>query len=129
MNTVQAEFSAVSLAYPDAQLITYPDGTYLVVLPAVALPPGWCQESTHIRFVVPAGYPYASPDCFWADPGLRLQTGAMPQNAQVGNVAPGQPDPSTLWFSWHLSPGSWAPGVSDLMTFIRVIKKRFESLQ
>lgn len=129
MKSVQQEFAEVALAFPGAQLLASSDGTQLVIVPAIRLPTGWSQQSTHVRFVVPAGYPYAAPDCFWADPNLRLGSGAMPQNTQLGNPTPSQPDPSMLWFSWHLAGGSWNPGVSDLMTYIQVIKKRFEALQ
>jgi hypothetical protein len=65
---------------------------YLVRIPNVPLPEGWSQPSTEIRFVVPNGYPYAAPDCFWADMALRLRGGAMPKNATVGQMMPGQTD-------------------------------------
>ena len=129
MKSVEEEFAEVAQAFIGAQLKPNTDGTQLVTLPAVSLPAGWSQSSSHIRFVVPVGYPYAVPDCFWADQSLRLNSGAMPQNAQIGNPTPSQPDPATLWFSWHVAPTAWRPGASDLMTYIHVIKKRFEALQ
>ncbi|MDQ7995274.1 MAG: E2/UBC family protein [Luteibacter sp.] len=128
MKSLQQEFDEVLLVYPGAQLQANADGSHLVMLPSVALPPGWSQPSTHVRFVVPVGYPYAAPDCFWADQSLRLATGMLPQNSANGNPSPGQPDPATLWFSWHLNATLWTPGASDLMTYVRVIKKRFEAV-
>jgi hypothetical protein len=100
---------------------------YLVRIPNVPLPEGWSQPSTEIRFVVPNGYPYAAPDCFWADMALRLRGGAMPKNATVGQMMPGQTDTQTLWFSWHVN-AAWNPSCT-LSTYVKVIRKRFEALQ
>lgn len=128
MRTVEQEFAEVLQGFPDARMERSTDGTNLVTLPSVALPAGWSQAATHVRFVVPTGYPYAVPDCFWADQGLRLATGAMPQNTAMGNTVPGQPDPATLWFSWHVT-SAWTPGRSTLMTYVKVVRRRFEAIQ
>ena len=37
-----------------------PSGTTLLNVPSVRLPPGWTQERTTIRFLVPPGFPYAA---------------------------------------------------------------------
>lgn len=126
MKSLQDQFAAISKAFPGATLTAAQDA-HLVVIPSVTLPEGWSQSSTHIRFVVPNGYPYASPDCFWADQSLRLAQGQMPANAQVGNVVPGQQDPQTLWFSWHVS--TWNAATCDLMTYVKIIRNRFEALR
>ncbi|MCG7400386.1 E2/UBC family protein [Caballeronia zhejiangensis] len=128
MKTLQEQFAEISRAFKDATLTAMPSDTYQVRLPRVPLPPGWSAETTEILFVVPNGYPYAQPDCFWADTNLRLQTGGIPQNAQIGQPNAGQPDPNKLWFSWHLTT-PWNPSTSDLMTWVKVIRKRFETLQ
>jgi E2/UBC family protein E len=124
---IAEQFAAVSAAFSGATM-TPVAGLQLVVIPTVALPIGWSQAQTHIRFVVPAGYPYASPDCFWTDPNLRLAGGQLPQNAIVGNLMPGQPDSNTLWFSWHVQGGAWNAGSCDLMTYLAIIRRRFEAL-
>ena len=127
MKSIQDQFAAIASAFPGATL-TPVNGLQLVVIPQVPLPNGWSQPSTHIRFVIPNGYPYAAPDCFWADHTLRLARGQIPQNAQVGQMMPGQPDPKTLWFSWHVH-AAWNAATCELMTYVQVIRRRFEALQ
>jgi Prokaryotic E2 family E len=127
MKSIHEQFAEITKAFPGATL-TPVNGLHLVVIPNVPLPRGWSQPTTHIRFVIPNGYPYAAPDCFWADHALRLDRGQIPQNAQVGNLMPGQPDPNTLWFSWHVN-ASWNPATCELITYVKVIRSRFEALQ
>lgn len=127
MKSTQDQFAEIADAFPGATL-TPVSGLHLVVIPNVPLPKGWSQQGTHVRFVIPNGYPYAAPDCFWADHSLRLAQGQMPQNAQLGQLMPGQPDPNTLWFSWHVQ-AAWNAGNCELMTYVKVIRSRFEALQ
>lgn len=128
MKTVNEQFADVSRAFSGATLTPVGNGMHLVRIPKVPLPDGWSQSSTEIRFVVPNGYPYAAPDCFWADSSLRLRNGSMPQNTRVGQIMPGQSDAQTLWFSWHVN-GTWNPSICDLMTYMKVIRRRFEAVQ
>lgn len=95
---------------------------WVLRLPTIPLPDGWSKPHTEVAFVVPQGYPFAKPDCFWADLDLRLANGNLPQNAQLNNPIPGLPDP-LLWFSWHVEP--WNPNRDDLLTWLTVIKRRF----
>ncbi|MCC5051266.1 E2/UBC family protein [Xanthomonas campestris] len=129
MKDLADQFAQVKSAYPGASLVAAPDQSYLVLIPGFPLPAGWSHETINLRFVVPTGYPYAVPDCFWTDADLRLSTGVMPQNAQFGQVNLAQTDASLLWFSWHITPNAWNPTKSDLMTYVQVIKRRFEALQ
>jgi hypothetical protein len=128
MKSLAEQFDALRSVFPDASTTSAESNLFLVRIPRVVLPDGWNQQSTEIRFVVPNGYPYAAPDCFWADQLLRLKDGRMPQNAQIGQVMPGQPDVQTLWFSWHVT-SSWNPSTCNLMTYVNVIMRRFEALQ
>jgi Prokaryotic E2 family E len=127
MKSVQDQFSAVVGTFPGATM-NFAEGLHLVIIPRVVLPKGWSAQETHIRFVVPNGYPYAAPDCFWADHSLRLEQGQMPQNAIVGNLMPGQTDTQTLWFSWHVNT-AWNAATCDLMTYVKIIRRRFEELK
>ena len=127
MKSVADQFKAISAAFPGATLSSSA-GCQLVVIPTMDLPAGWNQTRTHVRFVVPAGYPYAAPDCFWTDPGLRLAGGKLPQNTIVGHLMAGQPDANTLWFSWHVQNGLWNAAKSDLKTYVAIICRRFEAL-
>src|SRR5262249_37586200 len=97
-----------------------PDGSQLVKIPNVKLTAGWNRRTTTAFFVVPIGYPIASPGSFWTDSDLRLANGGMPQNTGM-QVPPFESAPK-LWFSWH--PASWNPNRNDLLTFARVIQDR-----
>ena len=96
-----------------------PDGTAMVSVPGVPLPPGWSQSGTTVRFIVPVGYPMAKPDCFWADPGLRLANGGQPASSGVNTLPHGQGN--GLWFSWHV--GVWK-ATDTLLTYVRVVQNR-----
>lgn len=92
----------------------------LISLPPIDLPAGWNKPQTAVHFLAPAGYPYAQPDCFWADDDLRLASGAPPQNTGQ-NPLPGLDKP-TLWFSWHTD--QWNASRDDLLTWVAAIKNR-----
>ncbi|WP_020485779.1 E2/UBC family protein [Methylomonas sp. MK1] len=128
MKSVQEQFTAIVTAFPGSTM-TYENGCYLVIIPRITLPKGWSANETHIRFVIPNGYPYAAPDCFWADYSLRLEQGQMPQNTQIGQVVPSQPNAQTLWFSWHIANGAWNAATCDLLTYVKIIRSRFEELK
>ena len=65
----------------------------------------------------------APPDCFYADPGLRLAGGGMPTNSGLQPLA-GQP---LMWFSWHVA--SWNPARDTLLGYIRFIAERLRRAQ
>ena len=111
--------------YPGATAEARPDGTVLVSVPDVALPPGWNQTTTAVRFLVPVGYPAARPDNFFADGTLKLANGNPPANASL-QVPSGRSETCTL-FSWHLS--AWNPTVDTLVTYMRVIADRLQRVQ
>jgi len=108
-----------------AEARTLPSGAVLIELKSVALPPGWNRPSTSIRFVVPVGYPFAAPDCFWADSNLRLHPNTQPQATNF------QPIPEAnlpgLWFSWHVQ--GWNPNRSNLVTYAKVIEQRLKDIR
>jgi hypothetical protein len=93
----------------------------LVTIPRFELPPGWNKSSTQVKFFAPQGYPYARPDCFWADGDLRLQGRSdMPQNSQINPVLPELG--GLVWFSWHLA--QWDPNRDDLLSWVGCIRDR-----
>lgn len=125
MTPLEQQFQVVSERHATATLTPLPTGAALIVVPNFPLPVGWAHPSTEVRFVAPAGYPLAKPDCFWTSHGLRLEGGRMPQN--VGEQAiPGVPG-AYLWFSWHTQ--SWDPSRDTLLTYLRVIAGRFQELR
>jgi len=56
---------------------------------------------------------------------VRLANGQTPQNSGFNQI-PNHPE-TLLWFSWHLQ--DWNANTSTLMTWVRVIRKRFELRQ
>lgn len=120
MTPLEQQFDLLKANYPQAGLLVLPSGAGLVTVPTVRLPPGWSQSTTNIKFLAPAGYPFAKPDCFWAEAQLRVQGNAMPQASNV------TPIPETgevaLWFSWHTA--QWNPNRDTLLTYFNVIKNR-----
>lgn len=110
---------------PQALTRSLSDGTTLVTVGDVSLPAGWSQPTTAVDFVVPTGYPVAKPDCFYANVGLRLANGAMPQSSGL-NALPGTNE-SRLWFSWHVA--SWNPVTDSLLTYLRVIQRRLAEVR
>jgi hypothetical protein len=121
---VHLEFAALAARHPGATIQDIGGGAYVVFIPSLALPEGWNKKATAIHFVVPAGYPYAQPDCFHADLDLRLADGRMPTNTgqnAVANLG------ATLWFSWHLGR-PWKAGRDTLSVWLNVITDRFQSL-
>jgi hypothetical protein len=116
------EWESLLANHAGATRSTNSDGTVLVTIPAVALPPGWSTATSTVWFLVPVGYPGAQPDCFWADPELRLANGAMPANS--GPQAVPHLGAPALWISWHLT--AWRPSHDSLTTYARFASRRFQ---
>lgn len=127
MNSVFDEhFVALRERYPNASFETRPDGSRLVRIPDYPLPQGgWNKAKTSVYFLALTSYPQAKPDCFWADQDLRLAGNVMPLNASENN-AHGGPH-NLLWFSWHVA--TWNPNTDSLLTYLRVIDKRFKEFR
>jgi hypothetical protein len=125
MPIADQQFAILQQYYPQAVLHTLPSGAYLITVPGFRLPTGWSQPQTTVYFIAPVGYPMAKPDCFWADPNLRLSNGLMPQASNIGPI----PDvgQNQLWFSWHTS--HWNPNRDNLLTYLRVIEERLRRSQ
>jgi len=124
MNTAE-QLQQLAAACPGADWKQVGDGSHVITVPDVELPDGWNAKRTTVRFVAPVGYPVSKPDCFWADPGLRLNSGAIPANTGQNNL----PDGSSpqLWFSWHVQ--RWSPNFDTLLTYFRTIKNRFREVR
>lgn len=117
--TTTVELGSLAVQHSGARLI---EGAQPIIeIPYLGLPQGWSASATPVWFAVPAGYPAAQPDCFWADGALRLASGAQPRNSAL------QALPTTnrpvLWFSWHL--GLWRPGRDQFLSYVRFIYQRF----
>lgn len=100
-----------------------------VIIRHFPLPPGWNKSETAVLFFVPSGYPSMAPDCFYADPDLRLAGGGMPSNSNINTAL----DRQWLWFSYHVRSGSWKPDLDpeqghNLLTFALGVAKRFSEV-
>jgi len=124
---IEQQVEALLERFAEVETLRLPSGTLMVSVLNFPLPAGWSGPLTTIRFLIPASYPFAALDCFWADDSLRLATGALPQNS-----APGQQIPETshccLWFSWHLT-GAWDPNRDSLSSWMNVIADRLRRVQ
>lgn len=116
------EWEQLVASHSGATITDGADGTSIVTLPAVPLPRGWSTTTTTVWFVMPVAYPAAQPDCFWADPDLRLANSSVPANA-APQVVPTLQVPA-LWFSWHLS--AWRPSRDSVTTYARFISRRLD---
>lgn len=126
MNILDRQLEELRRVYSaGAEARPLPSGAVLIELNNVVLPPGWNRPTTCVRFLVPVGYPYAAPDCFWADSDLRLAPGTQPQATSF------QPIPEAnlpgLWFSWHVQ--GWNPNSSNLVSYAKVIEKRLREIR
>lgn len=124
MTPLESQIIKLQEVYPGADKNPLGDGSVSIILPNVPLPHGWSAAATTVRFIAPVGFPAARPDCFWTD-SLTLATGAVPKNTGP-NPLPGGP-PGLLWFSWHVS--NWSPNHDTLLTYVNVIRKRFDERQ
>ncbi|HMV09289.1 MAG TPA: E2/UBC family protein [Cyclobacteriaceae bacterium] len=122
MTPIERQFEQLRVLWPEAAITGLADGSYLITVPSVELPPGWNKARTDVVFIAPVGYPLAKPDCFWTDFDLRLANGGLPQNSQQNQI-PHLSD-QRWWFSWHLA--SWNPNTDNLMTYFNVIKCRLQ---
>ena len=125
--TTAAQFEKLKRRFAAATIEPLPSGAALVTIPDFPLPPGWSAADTTVRFLVPVGYPGPQPDCFWANTGLRLADGRLPQNSNDPNPVP-ETSHMCLWFSWHVTAG-WHPARDDLSTWVSAISGRFDKPQ
>ena len=121
MGLLENQIAELQQDYALATLQPLPSGAALVTVPSIELPTGWSKPTTTVRFVVPAGFPHAQPDCFWADADLRLQGQGMPQNSGPNQIP--EYGGTFLWFSWHLAH-PWNPNQDTLRTWVAVIMRR-----
>lgn len=121
----ERQFAELQEAGLAPQVHHAPSGAAVITIPNFDLPEGWNRETTSIRFVAPAGYPFAAPDCFWTDPGLTLENGQPPK---ASNIQPLPEDGQAgTWFSWHVT--QWNPNSDSLLTFFRIIRQRLQTAE
>jgi hypothetical protein len=109
------------VALDRATLHTEAGGWVFVVISNYELPAGFAPNRVDLLVKLPPGFPDAAPDMFWIHPEVRAPNGAVPKATSSEHLL------GKNWqrFSWHLAPGAWKPGVSELRDFLRCIYSRF----
>lgn len=127
MTPLEQHYQLLLKEKPRATLTPLPSGAHLATVPEVKLPSGWSVAEVTILFITPPGYPGSAPDCFWAEPtGIRLETGGTPLGTNDANPIP-EVGPRGTWFSWHVQ--KWSPNSDNLLTYLKVIMRRFNARQ
>lgn len=123
MGPLDAQLQRLAERHPGTTWVDRGAHGLLVTIPSFALPPGWSKQATQVKFLVPQGYPYSRPDCFWADSDLRVQgQPQLPQNAQINPIVPDAA--GMVWFSWHLQ--QWNPNRDDLFSWVACMRDRLQ---
>jgi hypothetical protein len=96
-------------------------GWHFLVLSNFEVPGGFEPKQVELLIKLPPGFPDAAPDMFWVHPEIRTASGAPPRSTSNERLL------GKNWqrFSWHLAPGAWKPGVSELRDFLRCVYGRF----
>jgi hypothetical protein len=125
MGPLDAQLQRLAERHPGATWEDRGAHGLLVTIPHFALPAGWNKHVTQVKFLVPQGYPYSRPDCFWADGDLRVQGQSAPPQATQNNAI--VPDAvGMVWFSWHLT--QWNPNRDDLFSWIACVRDRLQKV-
>lgn len=127
MSVLDLQLQQLHDRYAVVEMTRLGSGTHLISVGGVPLPAGWTKRSSSVRFLVPAAYPFAALDCFWADNDLRLAGERLPQNAAADNIPPETSAPG-LWFSWHLAQ-PWNPNRDTLSSWMNTINDRLRRPQ
>ena len=109
-------------AAPSPRQLPQPNGWTFVTFDEYSIPPEYIPRVVRLLVKLPPGFPDASPDMFWIHPAARLANGNPPVGTTIESIF-GEP-----WqrFSWHLQPGAWRPGTSDMKDYMRCVRTRFE---
>ena len=121
LDVLNSQLAELRVVHPTSDCSSAGDGTEIVTV-RLPLGPGWNLANCDVEFVVPIPYPSAQPDCFFADPALRLANGASPGNSGFQPLG----GENRLWFSWHLQQ-PWNPGRHSLLTYVRFIQERLRN--
>lgn len=126
MSILERQLEDLRRAYPGGvQTTRLPSGAVLIEVKDLPLSNGWNRANTSVRFVVPVGYPFAAPDCFWTDQDLRLAPNVQPQATNFQAIP--EANQPGLWFSWHVQ--GWNPNQNNLVTYAKVIEQRLKELR
>jgi len=105
-------------AYPGHE-VAEEAGMTCVVVPAVALPPGYDRLTADVLVRLPPLFPDLAPDMWWTDPPLTLANGSPPAATELREIHLGR-----TWQRWsrHLPADQWRPGTDGLRTYVAQVK-------
>jgi hypothetical protein len=107
----------------------YPHGGMtLLVLSDYPLPAGYEPATADVLLQIPSSYPDGNIDMWWVYPHVVFaSTNAEPARTEVKETfASFAPDPSRSWQRFSRHP-TWRAGVDDLRSFLRVMRRTFET--
>ncbi len=94
-------------------------GQKAVILHGIALPAGkFDAHAADILILLPAGYPDAAPDMFYAQPWLRLAATNRYPNAADQSISFG----GKAWQRWSRHNNDWRRGVDGIWTMVKRVE-------
>lgn len=101
------------------------DGLVYVTFDCYPIPsPAYDRDRTRLMIFNTTEYPKTAFDMFFTDPGVRLNSGRMPEGTSIANHLGGE------WLQWSIHPyndGRWDPGRDDLDGFMDYVERRFKN--
>jgi hypothetical protein len=107
--------------YPKAVVQRRADGSLLITVPNLPLPPGSAPAATDIFLVLPAGYPTAKPSGFETLRELMLPNGISPSAGRGEHVIDGI---TLAHFCWQPSQ-QWENDEHELWKRVKFALRRF----
>lgn len=104
------------------KLVPQANNWQFLIIENFAIPEAYSSRQVKLLIKIPPLFPDAQPDMFWVHPAITLLNGGAPRGTGTENLM----NESWQSFSWHLAPGAWKPGVSDIWDYIRCVRARFE---
>jgi hypothetical protein len=105
------------------ELVSGENGGFLILKDFPVSPTVFDRDKIDLMIRIPAGYNTAGLDMYYADPPLRLKSGAYPDRADHFEEHNGR-----RWqrFSRHLA-SPWRPGLDGLPMFFALILKELQA--
>lgn len=83
--------------FPSAVIEQRPDGSGLLTVGDLPMPPGWDRDRISISMILPVGYPTAKPSGFETAADLKLADGRVPSAGRGEHIIDGRPFAHFCW--------------------------------
>ena len=107
--------------YPAVAIQSRPDGSMVISVPDLPLPPGSAPAVTEILLVLPAGYPTAKPSGFETLRELKQPNGISPVAGRGEHVVDGR---TLAHFCWQPNQ-QWENDENELWKRVKFALRRF----